>query len=326
MTSMSALRLRSLAALALASAAVVSPASGQQVEWAQRAGGPGGEEGGDLDSGTAITTDSRGDVYAAGLFSGVATFGTGKAARTLEASELVYDDFDAFVVKYAPSGALLWARSSGGGGESWHSGIGTDSSGNVYVTGGFQYDATFGAGEATETTLETVDDTSVFVAKYNRNGAFRWVKSAGGIDDDAGYGIVVDGSGNSYVTGVFSRTATFGAGEARETVLEAVARDCFVAKFSPTGALLWAKQVGGAGDDAASGIARDRQAISWSSALSRVVLPLGRTSLRRRTPGTSSSRSSQQPGRSFGPRAPTAIPLRSMLGATLSPTRIATST
>lgn len=47
-----------------------------------------------------------------------------------------------------------------------------------------------------------------------------WAKRAGGIGTlDTGYGIAVDRSGNSYATGFFSGPATFGPGEAHETVL-----------------------------------------------------------------------------------------------------------
>jgi hypothetical protein len=60
-----------------------------------------------------------------------------------------------------------------------------------------------------------------------------WAKQAGGSDSEWGEGIAVDGSGNSYVTGYFEGSATFGAGEANETTLESFGgSDIFVASFS----------------------------------------------------------------------------------------------
>ncbi len=55
-----------------------------------------------------------------------------------------------------------------------------------------------------------------------------WAKSSGGptIDEDnntdEGFDIAVDGAGNSYITGRFFVSATFGAGEANETTLARV--------------------------------------------------------------------------------------------------------
>ena len=45
-------------------------------------------------------------------------------------------------------------------------GIGLDASGNSYVTGQFEGSATFGAGEANETTLRSAGGSDIFVAKY----------------------------------------------------------------------------------------------------------------------------------------------------------------
>lgn len=46
-----------------------------------------------------------------------------------------------------------------------------------------------------------------------------WATSAGGIGSDGGDAIATDQRRNSSVTGSFRGTATFGAGEANETVL-----------------------------------------------------------------------------------------------------------
>ncbi len=48
------------------------------------------------------------------------------------------------------------------------------------------------------------------------------------------------------MTGFFAGTATFGPGEANETMLmSAGSDDVFVAKYDSTGALVWAKRAGG---------------------------------------------------------------------------------
>ncbi len=70
-------------------------------------------------------------------------------------------------------------------------------------------------------------------AKANAPGDLDWAKRAGGTSTDFGNSIGVDGAGNSYVTGSFRGSATFGAGETNEiTLTSAGSRDIFVAKYS----------------------------------------------------------------------------------------------
>jgi len=101
------------------------------------------------------------------------------------------------------------------------------------VTGEFGGSATFGPGETNETTLVSAGAGDIFVAKYNPSGDLVWARQAGGSGFDVGFCIAVDGSGNSYVTGKFSGSATFGPGETNETTLVSAGFvDIFIAKIS----------------------------------------------------------------------------------------------
>ncbi len=157
---------------------------------------------------------------------------------------------------------LVWAKRAGGSGEDFGHGIAVDEAGNSYVTGVFGVSATFGPGEANETTL-TGTGFEIFVAKYNASGALVWVKRAGGSGSDHGLGIAVDGSGNSYVTGGFTTSAIFGPGEANEITLSGTNREIFVAKYDANGALVWAKRAGGSGFDSGWVIAVDGSGNSY---------------------------------------------------------------
>src|SRR5439155_1564249 len=147
---------------------------------------------------------------------------------------------------YDSTGLLVWAKQAGGIDADRGEGIAVDSSGNSTVTGFFALTATFGPGEANQTVLTAAGSNDIFVAKYDSTGLLVWAKQAGGANVDGGDGIAVDSSGNSYVTGFFFSTATFGPGEVNQTVLTAVGSDdIFVAKYDSTGLLVWAKQAGG---------------------------------------------------------------------------------
>ena len=73
---------------------------------------------------------------------------------------------DIFVAKYDASGDLLWAKRAGGTSNDSGCGIAVDGSGISFVTGDFPSSATFGPGEANETTLASAGDRDIFVAKY----------------------------------------------------------------------------------------------------------------------------------------------------------------
>jgi hypothetical protein len=226
-----------------------SGAKAQELEWATSAGGAG------IVQDLGIATDPRGNGYVTGRFFGTATFGAGEANETVLTSTGSTDDV--FVATYAPNGTLLWATSAGGGLSAQGRGIAADPRGNGYVTGRFFGTATFGAGEANETVLTSAGSEDMFVAKYAPNGTLLWATSAGGGGIDRGLGIATDPLGNGYVTGFFLGPATFGAGEANETVLTSAGSDVFVAKYAPNGTLLWATSAGGAGTDWGRGIATD---------------------------------------------------------------------
>ena len=99
------------------------------------------------------------------------------------------------------------------------------------MTGLFVGSATFGPGETNETTL-SAGSFEIFVAKYDASGDLVWAKRACGTGIDFGAGIGVDGSGNSYVTGLFEDSATFGPGKTNEATLTSAGdHDIFVAKY-----------------------------------------------------------------------------------------------
>ncbi len=139
------------------------------------------------------------------------------------------------VLRYDPQLAstaseFCWANGGGGTGADTSYGIALDPYGNSYVTGTFEGDATFGPTNLTSRGL-----SDIFIAKYDPDGTLLWARQAGGVLDDAGFGIAVDTNSNCYVTGYFSDTAEFDG-----AILETTGTfDLFLAKFGPGGNLLW---------------------------------------------------------------------------------------
>ncbi len=84
-----------------------------------------------------------------------------------------------------------------------------------------------------------------------QNFNFAWANGMGSSSNDAPIGIKIDASGNTYTTGLFSGTVDFDPGVGILNLTSNGGEDGFITKTSPTGALLWARQIGGAGQDRA---------------------------------------------------------------------------
>lgn len=80
-----------------------------------------------------------------------------------------------------------------------------------------------------------------------------WGSAAGGVGADVANAVAVDGDGNSFVAGYFTGTANFGTNE----LVSSGPRDGFLAKFNPTGQLLWVRRMGGVGFDTVNAVAAD---------------------------------------------------------------------
>jgi len=150
-----------------------------------------------------------------------------------------------------PPGDLLWAKRAGGTSSEHGVGITTLSDNSTVVTGYFGGSATFGPGEPNETVLTSAGWDDIFIARYNTDGTLAWAKRAGGSNYDYGYEITTLSDNSTVVTGWFGYpaggSATFGPGEANETVLvSAGGTDIFIAHYNTDGTLAWAKRAGGA--------------------------------------------------------------------------------
>ncbi|MEX2758719.1 MAG: fibronectin type III domain-containing protein, partial [Candidatus Sigynarchaeota archaeon] len=127
--------------------------------------------------------------------------------------------FDAILVKYDLCGNPLWHRTWGGANDDRAFDITIDGSGMIYITG---WTASFGGG-----------NRDVFVVKYDSAGVQQWNKTWGGTSDDEAEALIVDMSGNIYVTG---NTISYSVGGYR---------DAFLLKYDSAGTQLWYRTWGG---------------------------------------------------------------------------------
>ncbi|MCC6794132.1 MAG: SBBP repeat-containing protein [Candidatus Hydrogenedentes bacterium] len=214
--------------------------------WAQQIGGSLG------DGAYSAAVDSGGNVYTTGPFSGTVDFDPG--AGTVNLTSL--GGFDVFVSKLDSSGNFVWAKQMGSSSHDEGYSVAVDSGGNVHTTGHFYGTVDFdpGAGSAN---LTAVGFNDIFVSKLDSSGNFVWVKQFGGSTSEVSRSVVVDSSGNVYTTGFFQGTTDFDPGAGTASLTPVGNYDIFVSKLDSTGAFLWAKQLGGSGDEFGFSVAVD---------------------------------------------------------------------
>ncbi len=181
-----------------------------------------------------VDIDILGNTVVAGSFNGsisIDTFNFNSTSQYLN---------DVFIAKYSASGSILWAKHYGGLGDDYARGVGTDSLGNIYVSGVFSNSVNFDGN-----TLIANGNTDIFLLKLSPSGNFLWIRQFGNSGTEEGCEIEVSPDGNVFITGGFSQTITLGG----NTFSSQGIRNVFVAKIDMNGNVVWAKTAGSSTDD-----------------------------------------------------------------------------
>ena len=125
---------------------------------------------------------------------------------------------------------LLWTRQFGTPATDYAFQVATDQFGNVYTSG--QTYGSFGGPNA--------GDEDNFLAKHDAAGNLLWLRQFGTSGTDTGSGSWIDSIGNVY------RSMTTNGALAGAHIGD---NDMVVVKYDPAGNMLWATQLGTAGDD-----------------------------------------------------------------------------
>lgn len=228
----------------------------QNFEWVRQIGGS------HSDYGMDITTDNEGNILSTGHFSGNVDFDPGLGTHFLstESSPGVFS-YNCYISKVSTEGNFLWAKQIGGRFADLAYAVTTDNVGNIYVTGTFQDTVDFDPGVGIYT-LSAGSGFDIFILKLDPNGNFIWAKN---FEDDfntsnnyeVSFSIDIDIFGNVYTTGYFQGTVDFDPGLSAFNLTSQGGSDIFIAKLNSTGDFVWAKQIGGVGEDIAYSITVD---------------------------------------------------------------------
>ena len=222
---------------------------------------------------TGVVTDSSGDTYVTGWFSGTVVFNPSDPSTAITAPYW----YSAFVTKYNSDGSYVWTQAFlsfnyTNDDEVQATGITVDGSGNVYVVGNM-----YGEGDFNGNDLGT-GGYAEFITQIQANGTYGWTNIISGFtstvgvaSDPSGYiyvvggdtmtqynssggtvntipldstsgavtasGVTSDGSGNIYVTGDFSGSVTFGG--VNSFTYSGCGKETFLSKYNASITYQW---------------------------------------------------------------------------------------
>ena len=172
----------------------------------------------------ALATDANNNIYAGVVSSGSSVNGVSQTGGS-----------DIYLVKYSPTGDLLWTKGFGGNGDDIIHGL-VISDGDLYISGysDGDIDAQINAGQ-----------NDFLVAKFDLDGNKLWHKLLGNAADEELRDMTVDSKGSIYVTG-----STDGA----YTGSSSGSDDVVVIKLDTDGNEIWSTQKGTNKNDWGQGI------------------------------------------------------------------------
>ncbi|MES2557908.1 MAG: gliding motility-associated C-terminal domain-containing protein [Bacteroidota bacterium] len=197
------------------------------------------------DRGLAVATDANNNVFVTGQFSDTLVL----AGQTFN-----NDAYNVgFLAKFNPAGQLQWMNTLRAGMVIPYD-LEVNSVDEVVLTGDFLGNMVyFDAGGLHNITNPY--DRQIFVLKTTNNGNYIWDESFGSDSDVSARSVSIDSQKDIFVTGYFKCDFTQFQ-ETDDAIFNSVGyKDPYLIKFSNSGSLVYAKQLGGKMDDEGHGVA-----------------------------------------------------------------------
>jgi gliding motility-associated-like protein len=216
-----------------------------------------GNTGGGMD-GWAVATDPAGNVFAAGIAWGIGPTVFGSYSIPFSPS----GGYQSIIVKYDALGNVLWAKGTQNA-STYLMNVATDRAGNAFMFGSFNSPSLqIGSFTLTNANAPT---PQYFLVKFDPSGNVVWAKNDGsaiGTFLFAGTswvlstgGVCTDLAGNVYITTSFKvPSITVGTFTLTNADPSGNTYDVLLAKYDPSGNVIWATSAGGTKDDETYGI------------------------------------------------------------------------
>ena len=222
--------------------------------WAKKFGNGGVQFGSVIESSDAISIDASG-IYLTGKFRGTVDFDPSSGGVLNLASGGLYHSM--YILSLDFFGNFKWAkRIVGSATQIYPKSISTDNSGNIYLTGQYNYGAIFDI--PSNFSLNGNELGTVFILKMRNTGDFKWAKSVDGHWSAVNTGIDVksDKFGNVYTIGTYRNAADFDPSSGIVNIVSNNnSQDIFVQKLDSLGNFIWVKSFGSIFEDSGNSIA-----------------------------------------------------------------------
>ena len=190
-----------------------------------------------------MVIDNQGNLYLTGTFYQTVDFDPGSATYNLTTG--IYSEN--FVLKLTTCGEFVWAKKYGIAGPGTTNDIAIDNANNIYIAGHLP-NMTVNIGPFALTSAGSVDG---FVARMDASGTFLWAQNIGSSGIDYITDLKTNSRGSVILTGLFSSTVDFNPNRGVFNLTSAGGYDAFILTLDPFGNFVWAKRIGGTGDDVA---------------------------------------------------------------------------
>lgn len=183
----------------------------------------------------SVVTDNQNNIIISGDYNKQIQFGASTLPNT--------NTTNIFMVKFDPSGNVIWTKAGVSNSICWFADLATDASNNIYATGKISTAITFGA-----TTITNNQGDDMVIGKFDASGNLLWMDVVGkslsasttANNLDCGSSVKVDGSGNVFVGGSLVDTTYYDA----NLNMLITKQFAFVAKYSNGGVQQWLKKFG----------------------------------------------------------------------------------
>lgn len=189
---------------------------------------------------STIDVDNGGSIFISGTYSGTTNFDSFGIIPSLT----VAANRNTFIAKYSNLGGLQWVKDIGGRSatsSTYVPKLVLDSNNNILVTGIYSLTSDFNP-SSTVVNL-TTSGNNIFLAKYDVDGNYLWVKKIGNSPTFIKRNIAIDSANNVYIDGTFSGTTDFDP-NAGVFNLDSSTGVFFFAKYDTNGNFVYANNIG----------------------------------------------------------------------------------